>query len=187
MPSRVLSSESVRKLAASLATLLVAFAAATGVVAADKVDLIMLLDGSLSRANSQTDVPILLPEEVPATFARGRVKVTERAGPAKYDFELALTRNCRHSARCDIGTFSGTRGGRPGPSGGRPDLRNRVKLLGGYNGFFKLGSCATCALSEIQWKENGVVYDIRWKSAREVERETILGLANEAIRGGIRG
>lgn len=150
---------------------------AVAAYAAGTIDLIALLDGNIRTANAGTDVPILLPDTVPASVPRARIKVTTTAKPDQYQFELGSVRGCRHGAKCEIGSFSGKRGGRAGPAGGRRDLVKKVTLLSGLHGFFKP--------AEIQWVENGFLYDITWKGSAK-DSGTVVELANLAIRGGVR-
>jgi hypothetical protein len=152
------------------------------------IDLRALIGDRFGDANARTDVPILVPEEISVDVPRKRLKITTTAFDTRYEFEVGTRSSCYHSLACTIGWFSGQEGPRAGPAGGRPDLAKRVKLLGGVRGFYKLSKCgAVCSLPQIQWAANGFVYTIAWKSSRESERDTLVELANAAIRGGVRG
>jgi hypothetical protein len=181
VPNLSYSGRAVLRSKALLAVCFVTTAMASAAAAAGPIDFIAFLDGALRRVNSGTDVPILLPDTVPATVPQARMKIRTTASPDRYDFEIALTRNCRHGSACEIGDFSARKGGHAGPKGGRRDLAKSITLLSGFHGFYRLTT-----RPEIEWVESGVLYDIRWKSSPGHARQTIVELANLAIRGGVR-
>ena len=50
---------------------------------------------------------------------------------------------------------------------------------------FRTRCGASCSPAFIQWRENGVLYEIEFKGATK-EKPTMIALANSAIRGGDR-
>lgn len=62
-----------------------------------------------------------------------------------------------------------------------------MSLTQGITGYVKPVTCgASCSPAFIQWKENGVLYEIENKGVGKTEKRSMVKLANSAIRHGAR-
>jgi hypothetical protein len=75
-----------------------------------------------------------------------------------------------------------------GERGAKPAFRKKASLARGITGYWKGLTCgASCSPGEIQWVQGGVLYDIQFKGVTPGgEKKTLVGLANQAIKGGSR-
>jgi hypothetical protein len=108
------------------------------------------------------------------TFANG--SSTKKS----YFLELDASKTCNGANVCFLASFSGQRGGKPA-------FKKTVSLTHGITGYFKAITCgASCSPAFIQWKENGVLYEIENKGVGKNEKSSMVKLANSAIKGGNR-
>jgi hypothetical protein len=131
----------------------------------------------LPKVKKKSGLAVRLPSTL---YAHLKLYPAATATKTRYDLELSAARNCHFATACFVASFSGVRGG-------VPDFKRTVSLTRGITGYFHPFSCgASCGPSIIQWKENGVLYEIENKDAGKHEQRNMVKLANSAIRGGDR-
>jgi hypothetical protein len=131
----------------------------------------------LPKVKKKSGLAVRLPQTLHAHL---KLYPAATATKTRYDLELSAARNCGFATACFVASFSGERGGVPG-------FKPTVSLTRGITGYFHPFSCgASCGPSIIQWKENGVLYEIANKDSGKHEKRNMVKLANSAIRGGNR-
>ena len=162
--------------------LLAAVAALTAIavpaLAASRISIPKEFSGKLSRVKARSDVPVLLPQRIttsrPASEIFGTV---EGLSNGRYHLALGVGRGCHEATACFVASFFARRGAAPDP-----DLR-RVDLAQGITGRFRPLRCgASCAAAAVQWRQNGVAYEVQAKK----KRRAMVALANSAINHGPR-
>lgn len=127
----------------------------------------------------KSGLAVRLPSTIRAFVKASQVFPDGSATKKSYFLELGAAKGCNGATACFIASFSGDRGAKPA-------FKRTVSLTHGITGYFKPVTCgASCSPSFIQWKENGVLYEIEYKGATK-EKKTMIGLANSAILGGDR-
>jgi hypothetical protein len=171
-----------RRLTILIALFAVAACAAVPALAAGgRVNVPKKLGTLVDKVESRSGLPVLLPSYMRVDVAPSRIHGTASSTKRSYDLELGVGRGCHGATACFVAAFFGRRGAQPA-------LRRKVKLAHGIIGRFKPITCgASCSPSEIQWVEDGVLYDIQYKGVGQSgEKATMIGLANSAIRHGKR-
>jgi hypothetical protein len=131
---------------------------------------------------SQTTVPILLPQRLPALAERA-VYPQAKGDARGYTIRLESDPDCDGANACFLGMLRAKRGG-------RFSFPEVVKLGETATGRFKPTSCGgSCSSAAIEWKIEGVLYtaqlNLRTESEQEV-RTAMIDLAKSAIRLGPR-
>ncbi len=129
-------------------------------------------------------VPVLLPNELPASVREDRLFVEGGPSAEGYDVTLALAPDCGGANACTLGAFSAEEGGT------LVEEMERVELVGGVRGAFKPLTCgASCSPAMIEWVTDGVLYTIQLKlnaGGDAATRRTLIALANSSISAGPR-
>ena len=146
-----------------------------------------LFTEALAEVKQETEVPVLLPNKVPAPgdsplFARAD------ASADRYAIDVGFAPNCRGGA-CAVGFFGGRQG-----SGDFYEIdeafSETVTLANGITGYYNPMQCgASCSPPVLEWEMGGVRYRFSCKVSgrdEEVAREKMVALANEAIAAGAR-
>jgi hypothetical protein len=169
----------MRRIALLLPGLLLLLAPAGASAAAFIYDVPELVEKPLIAVKKGTDIPVLLPSRM--TTEHRKLYSAGRGRANRYEFEIGAVRNCHSATACFVADFRGRRGGKA--SGER-----KVKLANGHRGWFRPTSCgASCAAPGIEWKQEGVLYEIEAKlGTKKTERKILTRLANSAIRNGPR-
>jgi hypothetical protein len=134
----------------------------------------------LPKVKSKSGLAVRLPSKIHVFVKPSRTFADSSATRKSYFLELDAAKSCHGANACFLASFSATRGGTPA-------YKRTVSLTRGITGYFKPITCgASCSPAAIQWKENGVLYDIANKGAGKNEKRSMARLANSAIRGGDR-
>jgi hypothetical protein len=145
--------------------------------ATTKVDVPATFKKLLPKVKKKSGLAVRLPQTM---YAHVKLYPAATATKTRYDLELSAARGCHFATACFVASFSGVRGGTPA-------FKRTVSLTRGIIGYFHPFSCgASCGPSIIQWKENGVLYEIENKDAGKHEKRNMVKLANSAIQGGDR-
>lgn len=135
---------------------------------------------SLRRAG----VPVLLPNELPASVLEDRLYVVGGPSADGYDVTLALAPDCGGANACTVGSFTAERGVE------LVEELEQVELAGGVRGAYKGLTCgASCSPAMIQWVSDGVLYTIQLKlnaGGDAGDKRELLKLANSSITAGPR-
>lgn len=137
----------------------------------------------LPQVQSQTEVPILLPSQVPLPddlpiFATAQVE------PQGYVIELAFSPDCRGASACFYGMFAAkrTQGTYYGIEG---EFEQTVTLTGGIVGDYAPMRCgASCSPPVLEWSLDGVRYRMALKGLSgddATAQAKMVELANSAI------
>jgi hypothetical protein len=162
-------------LVASLAVIAVAvpaFAASEG-----NVNVPVKFKSLIPKVKKKSGLAVLLPGKV-FVFVNPKKTFADASSTHKsYFLELDAAKSCHGANVCFLASFSGERGGTPA-------FKRTVSLTHGITGYFRPVSCgASCAPAFIQWKENGVLYEIENKGVGKNEKKSMVHLANSAIKG----
>lgn len=129
-------------------------------------------------------VPVLLPEELPASLREEKLFVEGGPSAEGYDVTLALAPDCGGANACTVGSFSAQRGGE------LVEELERVELANGVRGSYKGLTCgASCSPAMIEWVSEGVLYTIQLKlnaGGDAGDKRELLKLANSSITAGPR-
>ncbi len=131
---------------------------------------------------SQTTVPILLPQQLPA-LAEKDYYAHANGDAEGYTIRLESDPDCDGANACFLGMLRAKRGG-------RFSFPEVVKLGETATGRFKPTSCGgSCSEQAIQWKYEGVLYTAQLNLHPESEKEAraaMIDLAKSAVRNGPR-
>jgi hypothetical protein len=131
---------------------------------------------------SQTTVPILLPQQLPA-LAEKDYYAHANGDAEGYTIRLESDPDCDGANACFLGMLRAKRGGRFS----YPEV---VKLGEAATGRFQPTSCGgSCSEQAIQWKYQGVLYTAQLNLHTESEKEArtaMIDLAKSAVRLGPR-
>jgi hypothetical protein len=134
----------------------------------------------LPKVKQKSGLPVRLPSKIHVFVKPSRTFADSSATKKSYFLELDAAKACNGANACFLASFGATRGGTPA-------FKRTVSLTGGITGYFKPVTCgASCSPAFIQWKENGVLYEIENKGVGKNEKRSMVRLANSAIRGGDR-
>lgn len=137
----------------------------------------------LTKIKREAAVPVLLPDELPASVLEDKLYVEGGASEKGYDISLALMPRCGANA-CTVGFFSAERGGT------LVEELERVELAGGVRASYKPLTCgASCSPPMIEWISDGVLYTIQLKinaGGDAGDRAALIALANSSIKAGPR-
>ncbi|HYM01142.1 MAG TPA: hypothetical protein VEZ90_19440 [Blastocatellia bacterium] len=143
------------------------------------------LRSALQRIKNKTNVPILLPGELPASMHPNKIRFADGAITAD-GWSISLLYKRGYGEAGSAGGFDAESGQTPNPD----DFDKVVTLTKGIKGYYSARSCGgSCTPPEIDWVYKGVLYSVQLtvnnKSASQDEAEMI-ATANSAIRGGPR-
>jgi hypothetical protein len=132
----------------------------------------------LPALTSQTQVPVLLPTEIPdADEANTLYAILESATASDYQILLAFTEDCNGGTACRFGTISGQAASEAAASTGQS-----VTLRDGIPGQFVEATCgANCSDAILTWEQDGYRYTLGIKAGNEA---TLIEMANSAIANG---
>ncbi|HWS55058.1 MAG TPA: hypothetical protein VN228_13065 [Pyrinomonadaceae bacterium] len=129
-------------------------------------------------------VPVLLPDDLPASVREDRLYVDGGPSEGGYDVTLALAPDCGGANACTVGSFSAQRGG------ALVEELEQVTLAGGVRGSYKGLTCgASCSPAMIEWVADGVLYTIQLKlnaGGDAGDKRELIKLANSSITAGPR-
>lgn len=132
----------------------------------------------------RSGVPVLLPDDLPASVREDRLYVDGGPSEGGYDVTLALAADCGGANACTVGSFSARRGGE------LVEELERVELANGVRGSYKGLTCgASCSPAMIEWVSGGVLYTIQLKlnaGGDAGDRREMIRLANSSITAGPR-
>jgi hypothetical protein len=136
----------------------------------------------IPELKSQTSVPILLPQRLPA-LADETYYAHPKGDAEGYTVRIESDPDCDGANACFLGMLRAKRGG-------KFSLPEVVKLGGTANGRFKPTSCGgSCSSAAIEWKYEGILYtaqlNLHTGSEREV-RTAMIDLAKSAVQLGPR-
>lgn len=143
-----------------------------------------LFDAAIPDVRSRTQLPMLVPEVLPASVMSEPIYVTHTEEANFYSLTLGVTPDCTANV-CSLGSIEAQRGSTPYPG----EFSETVQLAGGVQGYFQPMSCgASCSLPVVGWSYEGAFYRVYLKlpgSDAEV-RDTLIAVANSAIAPGSR-
>jgi hypothetical protein len=136
----------------------------------------------VSELKQQTDIPILLPQRLPA-LAEETYYAHAKGDAEGYTIRLESDPECDGANACFLGMLRAKRGGRLS----YPEV---VQLSETTTGRFKPTTCGgSCSSQAIEWKYEGVLYiaqlNLRTESEKEA-RTSMIDLAKSAVRKGPR-
>lgn len=142
---------------------------------------------ALAEVKAKTNVPVLLPTELPRPFSDAKHASVDRATADEYVVSLYYELDSGEAGFAAL--FEATNNPRYSPRE-LGDVR-RVKLAGGITGFFSPVNCGgSCAPANLWWKRKAVLYQIQLKlpsTLREQNQQGIItAVANSAILAGPR-
>jgi hypothetical protein len=135
----------------------------------------------VSQLQSQTQVPILLPNTIPDM---DRVYVSVDASSTSYYLSFDYTSDCQGTTACNFGGIAAERGGQitaPDDLGPRDSVVS-VRLANGTQGLFT-NFCGAYCTASVEWQSQGVRYSVYIKNG---EQQDVVALANSAIAAGER-
>jgi hypothetical protein len=142
---------------------------------------------ALAEVKAKTNVPVLLPTQLPKRFSKAQHASVDEAAADEYVVSLYYELDAGDSGFA--ASFQGTNN----PNYSPRELGNvrEVRLASGVTGFFRPVSCGgSCAPANLWWKEGSVVYQIQLKlhsTLREKDQQGIItAVANSAIVAGAR-
>lgn len=163
-----------------IAGLAVVAFAVPALAASGNVDVPKKFETLIPKVEKKSGLSVRLPSTIHVFVKPSRTFADGSATKKSYFLELDAARSCHGANACFLASFSGQRGGTPA-------FKRTVSLTGGITGYFKPVTCgASCSPAFIQWKENGVLYEIENKGVGKNEKKSMVKLANSAIRGGDR-
>lgn len=138
----------------------------------------------LSQIKATSQIPILLPSEVPG--GANHVQL-DKATSDEYAISL-----CYESGAGNAG-FAASFSGRGKPNYSPAELRNvrTVELARGIRGYFRAVSCGgSCGPANVWWEAGGVLYQIHLELSSttddQSQEEAMVAVANSAIQAGPR-
>ena len=138
-----------------------------------------LLQEVLPQLRQMTQLPILLPSELPSTTEQ--LYVAGTAEESSYNIGIGYTPDCSGSY-CFVGSFIAST-----ESFGLDG--NLITLANGIRGYYLERTCINCGDSSLSWEQNGVSYLIRYKVPAQTSKQVLEGMmrmANSAIKAGSR-
>ncbi len=138
-----------------------------------------LLQEVLPQLRQMTQLPILLPSELPPTTEQ--LYVAGTAEESSYNIGIGYTPDCSGSY-CFVGSFIAST-----ESFGQDG--NPITLANGIRGYYLETTCSNCGDSSLSWEQNGVSYLIRYKVPAQTSKQVLEGMmrmANSAIKAGPR-
>ncbi|MGC9503491.1 hypothetical protein [Baaleninema sp.] len=142
-----------------------------------------IFEGVLAEIQPVTEIPVLLPNEVPLPEDSTIYAVAD-AEVDRYEIELAFNPDCRGASACFYGMFAAKRTDGDYYGVGET-FAETVELANGVTGYFNPMMCgASCAPPVMEWSIEGVRYRISLKGLGgddAVAREKMTELANSAI------
>jgi hypothetical protein len=150
----------------------------------------------LAEIKNQTNVPILLPSELPYTLAKQNIYATGEAVNGGYEISLISRPQCGANS-CFIASFKAQRGGNmrhPEETDDDPQSEDkRVVLVNNTKAYYKPLTCGgSCSPPIIEWVSNGVLYtiqfEVEWRTnlTQSEEERLMVEVANSAIKHGAR-
>jgi hypothetical protein len=140
----------------------------------------------LAEVKAKTNVPVLLPTELPKPFSKAKHATVDDTTADGYVVSLYYELNVGDSGFA--ASFSGTNN----PDYSPQEVGNReVRLANGFTGFFSPVSCGgSCAPANLWWKKGSVLYQIQLKlrsTLRDKDQQGVItAVANSAIVAGAR-
>jgi hypothetical protein len=141
----------------------------------------------LSEVKARTDIPVLLPSELPSPFSAAKHAIVNKAAADEYAVSLYSELGIGDAGFVASFTASDNPGYCP------EELANvrEVKLANEVTGFFRPVSCGgSCAPANLWYKQGAVLYQIQLKLppslAEKKQRGIITAVANSAILAGPR-
>ena len=138
-----------------------------------------LLQEVLHQLRQITQLPILLPSELPPDTEQ--LYVAGSADESSYNIGVGYTPDCSGNY-CFVGSFIAST-----ESFGQDG--NPITLANGIRGYYLETTCSNCGDSSLSWEQNGVSYLIRYKIPGQTSKEWLKGMmrmANSAIKAGSR-
>lgn len=137
----------------------------------------------LAQVKAKTQIPILLPSEIPAPIKEEDIHFATGSGKQR-NYGITLYYEEGFGDAAFVGYFSGEALGKFHANG------KKVKLANGVTGQFTRKSCGgSCSPSQIWWQQDNVLYTLQLKLAVKTETEeqqAVIEAANSAINGGAR-
>lgn len=135
----------------------------------------------IPKVESKSGISVRLPSTIPSYVKPKRAFPSGSSTRTSYHLDLGAAKTCNGANACFIAAFLAK-------ENGKPAFKRTVSLIRGITGYFKPVTCgASCSPAFIQWKQNGVLYEIELKGlASNKEKSGMKALANSAIRGGDR-
>lgn len=127
----------------------------------------------LSQLETQSQVPVVLPNYVPGGSEELPVYAkVESAATSGYSVILGYTPDCNGGTACRLGTLTAAKPSEP-PTG------ETVTLAQGVTGYFTPATCgANCSDATLSWEQNGNRYTVGLKAG---QKEALIEMANSAI------
>jgi hypothetical protein len=141
----------------------------------------------LPEVKDKSQLPVLLPSELPETIGRAKHARVAKAFANEYAIDLLY--------RLDTGNagFAASFSGEAHANYSPQELPNvsEVKLAHGNRGFFRSITCAgSCAPANLWWEDGGILYQIQLRLSSSVseqdQEKAITAVANSAILAGPR-
>lgn len=137
----------------------------------------------LPEVKKETGVSIFLPSELPPWIKEADINCVSAQGEKKgYEFSLYYG-ECPGMGASFVGWFSA----KVGEVSRHGEV---VQLANGLTGYFHAKSCGgSCAPTQIEWEQDGVVYTMQLTlgvKTEDEEKEAITNIANSAILAGPR-
>ena len=169
-----------RTLAVLITAALVVAVAVPALAASGNVNVPAKFSKLIPKVTKKSQLLIRLPSSIHVFVKPSKTFADGSATRNSYFLELDAAKGCHGATACFIASFSGKRNGTPA-------FKKTVSLVNGITGYFKPVTCGgSCSPAFIQWKENGVLYEIENKGVGKNEQKSMVKLANSAIRGGDR-
>ena len=141
----------------------------------------------LAEVKAKSQVPVLLPSNLPPIIAKARNAVLDKASANEYAISLWYEQGVG-----DAG-FAALLSARNAPGYAPDELTNvqPLRLAHRLRGFFRPVSCGgSCAPANLSWREQGILYEIQLKlpstMPEQRQRALIIATANSAILAGPR-
>lgn len=142
---------------------------------------------ALAEVKAKTNVPVLLPTELPRPISDAKHASVDKAAADEYVVSLYYELGAGEAG------FAASFGATNNSSYSPRELGNvrQVKLATGITGFFRPVNCGgSCAPANLWWERGAVLYQIQLKlpsNLREQKQQGIItAIANSAIRAGPR-
>jgi hypothetical protein len=141
----------------------------------------------LAEVKGKTNIPVLLPTELPRPFIDAKHAMVQKATSDEYGVSLYYDLDMGDAG---FAAFFAARNNSFYSPRALPEVR-QVKLTRGIVGFFWPVSCGgSCAPANLWWEQGGTVYQIQLKLPSALgerkQRKIITAVANSAIQAGPR-